>query len=148
MVKLYYKEGINVVETNKEIISLTYDFMFKALFGNPKNIKILTRFLSDYFNIDYEVLEGKVKILNNELIKNNKLWSLKTSKRNDGKIEEILVKKATNKGIEQGINEGINKVVINMLKENIALDLISKYFGLEVHKIEEIKANLNWSHNN
>ena len=61
-----------MVETNKEIIPLTYDFMFKALFGNPKNIKILTRFLSDYFNIDYERLKGKVKILNSELIKNNK----------------------------------------------------------------------------
>jgi len=43
--------------------------MFKALFGNPKNIKILTRFLSDYFNIEYSALKGRVKILNSELIK-------------------------------------------------------------------------------
>ena len=56
----------------KQIIPLTYDFMFKALFGNEKNIKILTQFLSDYFNIDYKYLEGKIKILNSELIKNNK----------------------------------------------------------------------------
>ena len=61
-----------MTETNTKIIPLTYDFMFKALFGNPKNIKILTRFLSDYFNIEYSALEGRVKILNNELIKNNK----------------------------------------------------------------------------
>ena len=57
---------------DKKIIPLTYDFMFKALFGNEKNIKILTRFLSDYFEIDYSLLEGKVRILNNELIKNDK----------------------------------------------------------------------------
>ena len=56
----------------KTIIPLTYDFMFKALFGNKKNIKILTQFLSDYFNMDYKYLEGKIKILNSELIKNNK----------------------------------------------------------------------------
>jgi len=61
-----------MVETNTKIIPLTYDFMFKALFGNPKNIKILTRFLSDYFNIEYSKLEGRVKILNSELIKKNK----------------------------------------------------------------------------
>lgn len=58
---------------DKKIIPLTYDFMFKAVFGNKKNIRILTKFLSDYFNISYEMLEGKIKILNSELIKNDKL---------------------------------------------------------------------------
>lgn len=56
----------------QNIIPLTYDFMFKALFGNEKNIKILTKLISDYFKIEYKQIEGKVKILNNELIKNNK----------------------------------------------------------------------------
>ena len=56
----------------KKIIPLTYDFMFKALFGNEKNINILIRLLGDYFNIEYEKLKGKIKILNSELIKNDK----------------------------------------------------------------------------
>lgn len=56
----------------KFIVPLSYDFMFKALFGNEKNIKILTRFISDYFNIEYKNLIGKIKILNNELMKNDK----------------------------------------------------------------------------
>ena len=46
-------------------------------------------------------------------------------------------------GLEKGIQQGINKVVINMLKENIAIELIQKYSGLEIDVIEELKSKLN-----
>ena len=45
--------------------------------------------------------------------------------------------------IQATIKEPVTEEYYDMLKENIALDLISKYSGLEVYMIEEIKSNLN-----
>jgi len=51
---------------------LTYDFMFKAVFANENNINPLTKLISDYFMIDIDKVKGKVRVMNSELIKNNK----------------------------------------------------------------------------
>ena len=65
----------------------------------------------------------------------------------DRKVRNTMIKSAQMEGkklgMEEGINEGINRVVINMLKENIAIDLIQKYSGLETDVIEELKSKLN-----
>jgi len=55
-----------------ELMHLTYDFMFKAVFGNENNIGALTQLISDYLEIDINKIKGKVRIMNSELIKNNK----------------------------------------------------------------------------
>ena len=60
------------VKQKPNFMMLTYDFMFKAVFANEKNIEILTKLISDYFNIDIDKIQGKVRIMNSELIKNNK----------------------------------------------------------------------------
>lgn len=59
-------------QQKSNFMMLTYDFMFKAVFANEKNIKVLTKLISDYFNIDIDKIQGKVRIMNSELIKNNK----------------------------------------------------------------------------
>lgn len=55
----------------KEAIPLTYDFMFKEVFGSEKRISITTYFISKYLNINYQKLIGKVKLLNKSLVKDN-----------------------------------------------------------------------------
>ena len=42
---------------------LTKDKNFKMLFGSYEHIRILTEFLSDYLDIPYEAIEGKVKLI-------------------------------------------------------------------------------------
>lgn len=60
-------------EKNKtKLMELTYDFMFKAVFGNETNMKALTGLICDYFKIDINEIKGKVRIMNSELIKNDK----------------------------------------------------------------------------
>ena len=55
----------------KTTIPLTYDFMFKEVFGSQKRIKITTYFIARYLKIDYHKLIGKVKLLNKQLTKDN-----------------------------------------------------------------------------
>lgn len=95
---------------NNFIVPLKYDFMFKALFGNEKNLKILTRFLSDFLEIDYNELNGKIKILNNELIKND---------RNDKKKSvDVIVELNDNKIINLEMNA--NKDYPGLVDRNTA----------------------------
>lgn len=46
---------------------LTKDKNFKMLFGSYEHIRILTEFLSDYLDIPYEAIEGKVKLIKKEM---------------------------------------------------------------------------------
>ena len=50
-----------------KITPLYTDVMFKAVFGSPDSIKFVTYFLSSYFEIPYEELEGNVEIMNPEV---------------------------------------------------------------------------------
>ena len=53
------------------------------------------------------------------------------------------VKKGIEKGLQQGIEQKQKDVVINMLKENMDLTLISKIVNIPVEQVEEIKNNYN-----
>ncbi len=55
----------------KTTIPLTYDFMFKEVFGSQKRIKITTYFIARYLKIDYHKLIGKVILLDKQLTKDN-----------------------------------------------------------------------------
>ena len=46
-----------------EMIKLSYDEAFKIMYGDPKNIEILTFFLSKVLGVKYEDLENKVTLL-------------------------------------------------------------------------------------
>jgi len=53
------------------------------------------------------------------------------------------IKEGIKEGIEQGIQETKKQVVINMLKDNLDIVLISKYTNLSIEEIYEIKETLN-----
>lgn len=50
----------------KRFIPLSYDLMFKKVFGDSEKIERLELLLSIYFNIPIELLRGNVVIINNE----------------------------------------------------------------------------------
>src|SRR5574344_1691559 len=83
----YSKEGGDYMT---KITPLYTDVMFKAVFGSPDSIKFVTYFLSSYFNIPYEELEGNVEILNPEvptkILKSKKKTLDVILKMNDEKI--------------------------------------------------------------
>lgn len=50
-----------------EIIPLTFDYVFTAIFNNKDNINILENFLSCYFDIPIDIIKGNVILLPREL---------------------------------------------------------------------------------
>lgn len=52
--------------------TLSFDFVFKSLFGDPSNIGFLTALLSSFLTIPYKELEGRVILKNVEQPKKNK----------------------------------------------------------------------------
>ena len=62
---------VNLKELDKEVkmIPLTYDFSFKSAFD--KNLEVLKEFLVDVLDLEYELEELDIRILNNELPKEN-----------------------------------------------------------------------------
>ena len=90
-----------LTEKNKtKLMDLTYDFMFKAVFGNATNMKALTLLISNYFKIDFNEIEGKVRIMNSELLKNDK--------KDKKKCVDIIVEINDNEilNIEMNANRG------------------------------------------
>lgn len=85
--------GDKMIETR--IIPLECDRVFKAVMGNPKHIRILTKLLSDYLSIPFKELLGNVKLINNELplenIKNKKKTVDVVVKINDEDIINIEI---------------------------------------------------------
>ena len=60
--------------------------------------------------------------------------------------KELGYKEGIEKGIQKGIQEGIEtktkEVVVNMLRNNIAIDVIEKIVGLNSKEIEKIKSEI------
>ena len=54
-----------------------------------------------------------------------------------------MIADANSQGIEQGSLQEKNQVAINLLKEKMPYDLISKVTGLTVEKIKKIEKNTN-----
>lgn len=50
--------------------------------------------------------------------------------------------KGLQEGMEKGLQEGKKEIIINLLKENMPLDKISKISGLSINKIKEIQDTL------
>ena len=63
------KENLIKLDNIKEMIPLTFDPVFKGVFS--RNLEILKEFLVDVLHLEYELEELDIKILNNELIKEN-----------------------------------------------------------------------------
>ena len=49
------------------------------------------------------------------------------------------IKQGISRGIEQGITQGIEQVALNMLKQNIDIDIISKSTGLSIANIKKLQ---------
>lgn len=52
-------------------VPLYYDFMFKGVFANEKELRPITALLSSFLEIPYEKLKGRITLLNNEMSKEN-----------------------------------------------------------------------------
>ena len=53
-----------------ELIRLSRDFMFTSIFNQEKNVSKLERFISVYFNIDYDKVHNNLKLIPRKLPKN------------------------------------------------------------------------------
>jgi len=56
--------------------------------------------------------------------------------------KELGFKEGREKGLEKGIEQTQKQVAINMLKDNLDINLISKYTNLSVEEINEIKKDI------
>ena len=56
--------------------------------------------------------------------------------------KELGYKEGIEKGIQEGIEVKTKEVVVNMLRNNIAIDVIEKIVGLNSKEIEKIKSEI------
>ena len=125
-----------------EIIPLTFDYVFTAIFNNPNNIDIIESFLSCYFEIPIEELKGKVTIIPRELELESKLVKNK-------QVDLLLDLKGEKINIELS-----NQPTIGIINRNIvyACNIHSrqlKYGDNHYANIEKtIQINLNNKHTN
>ncbi|MDT2661645.1 hypothetical protein P7E02_17345 [Enterococcus hulanensis] len=54
-------------------------------------------------------------------------------------ISNAVMSTKLNQGRREGLELGIIKVSRSMLKDNLPLEMISKYTGLSIEKLEELK---------
>ena len=85
-----------------EIIPLTFDYIFTAIFNKQENIKILENFLSCYLEIPIKEIRGKVTLLPRNLELENKRVA---NKQVDLIVE--LEKEKINIELSNKINQGI-----------------------------------------
>ena len=112
----------------KEIIPLTFDYVFTNIFNNPKNIDIVESFLAAYFNEKLENIKGKVKINNRDLIRNSKKDSRK-------QVDLVLDLKGEKINIE--LNNDLSKG-----KENRNIVYASKIHGNQLKEGERDYNNI------
>lgn len=68
-------------------------------------------------------------------------WTkLKEEKLEEGMKEGI--KKGIEKGKKEGMKEGVKIIVLNMLKNEVEIEKIKKYTGIEEEEIKKIAANM------
>ena len=66
------KDKIKVKDKKRDIVSLSYNAMFKAVFGNNKYmLSKLVQAILDYLELDINVMNKELIIKNNELSLNN-----------------------------------------------------------------------------
>ncbi len=57
-------------------------------------------------------------------------------------IISLAEKRASEKALEKGIEIGIEEVAINMLKQGMDIELVSKFTNFSIARIKELKSNL------
>lgn len=70
------KEYMQELDRKRKFIPITFDYMFKGLF--TKNLDLLKKFILSQLEINIKEEECNIKILNNELTKENKKEYKKT----------------------------------------------------------------------
>lgn len=72
-------------------------------------------------------------------------WTkLKEEKLEEGMKEGIKkgIEKGIEKGKKEGMKEGVKIIVLNMLKNEVEIEKIKKYTGIEEEEIKKIAANM------
>ena len=122
------KEKVIKLIKEKEIIPLTFDYVFTSIFNNPDNIDIVESFLAAYFNEDIKNIKGKVKINNRDLIKTNK---------KDSKKQVDLILDLNGEKINIELNNDLYKG-----KENRNIVYASKIHGSQLKEGEKNYLNI------
>ena len=138
MIQIYH---INLVEIKKKCYN-------KNELNNIEKIGKL--FLSEKISEVERIMgEDANKILEKimELSSDERIVGLYDKEDLERQIKEGIEEAAFEKGIKQGKDEGIKEskkdIVINMLKENIDINLISKITGLNMEQINNIRKENN-----
>ena len=77
------------------------------------------------------------KELHEELLRNTELYNAEQKGIKQGKKDGI--KEGKEKGIKEGIKQKAIETAKSMLKDNLSIDMISKYTGLDIKEIEKLK---------
>lgn len=78
----------------------------------------------------------------NKLNSNPDFREYMTYEEDQRKIQNSLLAEGIEQGIEQGLKQGKTEDALNMLKENIDINIVSKYTGLSLEELEEINKNV------
>jgi len=139
---------IEIHHVNLEVIKKNcYNKADEELTPIEKIVRCLVT--TDINDMEKVVGEGMKSILDKvmELSSDEKLVGLynkeELAEAREYGIHLAGIKEGIKEGIEQGIQETKKQVVINMLKDNLDIVLISKYTNLSIEEIYEIKETLN-----
>ena len=85
-----------------------------------------------------ELMEGLVKEMNHDekLVTDYKVW-----KNEEERINASIISEVRRNSIKEGIEQKEKEMVLNMYKENITLDIISKCAGIGIDEVQEIINN-------
>lgn len=140
----YYNDGKQLTKDElwlALLASKSYTELYnisKELFGE-KESKQFIKDVIDMNNEEYIFKEWEIEKLN-EVVN----YTIEENAKKEG--HEKGIKEGRKEGLEQGLQEGLEKAIkqtiINMLKEKIDIDLISKITNKSIEEINSIKSTL------
>jgi predicted transposase/invertase (TIGR01784 family) len=136
-----------------QILLKTLKYIFKPGIKNklPEIIQLFEKIKNKNNALDYlaaliNYLVSTAGNLDNEEIEVNVSKVFSEGGKIMATIAEKLINQGINQGIEQGIDRGIDKgkwdVVMNMLREGITIDIISKVTGFTAAQIKEFEEKI------
>ena len=96
------------------------------------NEKLLKRYQKQLFDLSHN--KDFKEMLMNEIIEENALFD---------QTYGVGYRDGIEKGIQKGIEQNKIEIILEMKKDNVSLELISKYVNLSINEIKEIIANNN-----
>ena len=134
--KYYNKEELNELDKVMLVLNEEDNNNLSKLY---KGEKVMEDYVKDAkrASISDDIVGLYDKELHEELLRNTELYNAEQKGIKQGKKDGI--KEGKEKGIKEGIKQKAIETAKNMLKDNLSVDMISKYTGLDIKEIEKLK---------